>query len=85
MLSVNGKFPFLFFFLGDYKQFLKCTTSEYLMEFQDLCWVEAIFEKMMEAAQGVKTKKEVIAIIKNEHDFIKDQRLSVAEEMKRNC
>ena len=55
------------------------------MNFEDLCWIEAIFSKMMEFAQHAKTKKEVVAIIKNEHEFIKDQRLSLAEGMKHNC
>ncbi len=55
------------------------------MKFEDICWMEALFEKMMKDAQKTKNKKEVIALIKDRHELIKEQRLSIANDMMKDC
>lgn len=55
------------------------------MDFQDLCFTTALFEKMMKDAQMAETKEDVIALIKQEHDFFQEQLLAKSEGMKRAC
>ncbi len=55
------------------------------MKFEDICWVEALFEKMMKDAQKARTKEEIIAIIRDRHEIIKEQKVSVANGMLKEC
>ena len=55
------------------------------MNFEDICWVEALLEKMMKDAQNAKSKSEIIAIIKDRHETIKAQKISMANGMLKEC
>ena len=55
------------------------------MKFEDICWMEALFEKMMKDAQKAKDKDEVIAVIKDRHEIIKEQKVSLANGMLKEC
>ena len=55
------------------------------VNFEDICWLEALFDKMMEDARKVKSKRDVLAIIQERHNIIKEQKISIADGLLREC
>ena len=46
-----------------------------IVNFEDICLIDSLFEKMMISAQKAKTKEEVIMIIQEKHLLIKEKKL----------
>jgi hypothetical protein len=55
------------------------------MNFEDICWLETLFDKMMSDARKVKCKDQVIAIIKDRYEVIKKEKETLANGMMKNC
>ena len=49
------------------------------MNFEDVCWLDSLFEKMMHDARKGRGKHEVLAVIRNNHALIKEQKIEMAD------
>lgn len=55
------------------------------MNFEDICWLDSLFEEMMIEARKAKRKNEIITIIHSNHSIIKEQKLDLAKGALHNC
>lgn len=55
------------------------------MNFEEVCWLDALFERMMNEARKARNKNQVVAIIREHHVIFKQQKLNGADEILARC